>query len=52
MFLNSSPTKSNIYERDWKNFDQENFILDYLAVDWADFIKSEKESIDFLFECF
>ena len=27
MFLNSSPTKSNIYERDWKNFDQENLFL-------------------------
>ena len=27
---------SNIYERDWNHFDQENFILDYLTVDWAD----------------
>ena len=47
-----SPPKSNIYERDWNNFDQENFILDYLAVDWADIIKSEKKNIDFSFECF
>ena len=39
-FLNLSPPKSNIYERDWKNF-----ILDYLAVDWADIIKSEKKNI-------
>ena len=52
IFLNSSPPKSNIYERDWNNFDQENFILDYLAVDWADVIKSEKKNIDFSFECF
>ena len=52
IFLNLSPPKSNIYERDWNNFDQENFILDYLAVDWADIIKSEKKNIDFSFECF
>ena len=36
IFLNLSPPKSNIHERDWNNFDQENFILDYLAVDWTD----------------
>ena len=41
-----------MYERDWNNFDQEFFILDYLAVDWADIIKSEKKNIDFSFECF
>ena len=52
IFLNLSPPKSNIYERDWNNFDQENFILDYLAVDLADIIKSEKKSIDFSFKCF
>ena len=42
IFLNLSPPKSNIYERDWNNFDQENFILDYLAVDWADIINPFK----------
>ena len=34
VFLNSSPLKSNIYERDWNNFGQENFILDYLICLW------------------
>ena len=48
IFLNSSPPKSNIYERDWNNFDQENFILDYLAVDWTDIIKSEKKNRFFI----
>ena len=43
---------SNIYERDWKNFTQKIFILDYLDVNWADVIKSEKKNIDFSFECF
>ena len=52
IFLNSSPPKSNIYKRDWNNFDQKNFILDYLAVDWADVIKSENKNIDFSSECF
>ena len=47
-FKNLSSPKSNIYERDWNNFDQENLILDYFAVDWAGIIKSEK--IDFSFE--
>ena len=28
MFGNISGNKSNIYERDWSKFDQENFILD------------------------
>ena len=27
IFLNLSPPKPNIYERDWNNFDQENFII-------------------------
>ena len=33
MFGNISGKKSNIYERDWSKFDQENFILDYFSVD-------------------
>ena len=49
---NLSPPKSNIYERDWNNFTQKTFILDYLDVSWADVIKSEKKNIDFSFECF
>ena len=48
IFLNSLPPKSNIYERDWKNFDEENFILDYLVVDWADISKSEKKNKFFI----
>ena len=47
IFLNSSPPKSNIYEREWNNFDQKNLILDYCAVDWADIIKSEKKNLHF-----
>ena len=39
MFGNILCNKSNIYERDWSNFDQEIFILDYFSVDWEDFLK-------------
>ena len=45
-FLSSPPLKSNIYETDWKKFDQEMFILDCFAVDWADIMQSEKKSVD------
>ena len=32
IFFNSPlGRKSNIYQRDWPSFDQENFIFDYLA---------------------
>ena len=44
ILLNSSPPKSNIYERGWNNFDQGNFILDSLAADWVDITKSEKKN--------
>ena len=44
IFLNSSPPKFNIYERGWNSFDQGNFILDSLAVDWVDITKSEKKN--------
>ena len=36
----SNPPSSqfNIFEKDWSKFDQENFILDYLCVDWENLI--------------
>ena len=39
--------KSNIYERDWSNFDQENFILDYFSIDWNETLKIEEQNIDY-----
>ena len=38
--------KSNIYERDWFKFDQENFILDYFSVEWEDLLKIDKLNAD------
>ena len=41
MFGNTSGNKSNIYERDWCKFDQENFIQDHFSVDGEDLLKSD-----------
>ena len=38
IFWNSPSNKSNYFERDWSNFNQENFILDYFSVNWKDII--------------
>ena len=38
-FGNILGNKSNIYERDWPKFDQENFILDNFSVGWEDLLK-------------
>ena len=46
MFGNIPGNKSNIYERDWSKFDQENFILDYFSVDWEDFLKINELNAD------
>ena len=46
MFGNISGNKSNIYERDWSEFDQENFILDYFSVDWEDLLKTDELNAD------
>ena len=46
MFGNISGNKSNIYERDWSQFDQENFILDYFSVDWEDLLKTDELNVD------
>ena len=46
MFGNILGNKSNIYERDWSKFDQENFILDYFFVDWEDLLKTDDLNAD------
>ena len=43
---NISGNKSNIYERDWSKFDQENFVLDYFSVDWEDLLKIDELNVD------
>ena len=46
MFGNIPGNKSNIYERDWSKFDQENFILGYFSVDWEDLLKTDELNAD------
>ena len=51
--LSNPPSKkSNIYERDWSNFDQENFILDYFSIGWKETLKIEEQNIDYSTEIF
>ena len=52
IFSNSPSNKFNIYERDWANFDQENFILDYFSINWNETLKTEKQNIDYSTEIF
>ena len=46
MFGNILGNKSNIHERDWSKFDQENFILDYFSADWEDLLKIDEQNAD------
>ena len=46
MFGPTTSIKSNIYERDWNKFDQENLILDYSSIDWEDFLKIDDLNVD------
>ena len=46
MFGNIPGNKSNIYERNWSKFDQENFILDYFSVDCEDLLKINELNAD------
>ena len=42
IFSNPPSNKSNTYEREWSNFVQENFILDYFSVNWNSIINDDK----------
>ena len=47
VFANPPSNRSNIYERDWSNFDQVHFVLDYFSIDWDDTLKISDENIDY-----
>ena len=44
---NHLPKKHNIYTRDLKNFDRENFIADLLATDWNSTIVEDNVNLSF-----
>ena len=43
IFSSLPSNKSNTSERDWSNFVQENFILDYFSDDWNSIINNDKD---------
>ena len=45
-------TESNVNERDWSNFVQENFILDSFSVDWNSLINNHNKDVDHSFNNF
>ena len=52
VFANPLLNRSNIYEKDWSNFDQVNFVLDYFSIDLDDTLKISDENIDYSTEAF
>ena len=46
MIGNIASNKSNIFERDWNKFHQENFILDYFSINWRDLLKIDELNVD------
>ena len=45
-FANRPSNKSNVFERDWSKFDQENFILDYFDIDWSNLLNLNEKNVD------
>ena len=52
IFSKTPSNKSNIFERDWSNFDQENFILDHFSTSWKETLKIKEQNIDYSTENF
>ena len=46
------PKKQNIYRRNFKNFNQENFFLDLLAIDWDKTLEIHKHDANHSFNSF
>ena len=46
IFRNFPSNNSNYFERDWSNFNQENFILDYFSVNWKSTINLQKNDVN------
>ena len=52
IFSNTPFPKSNIFERDWSNFDQQNFVLDFFSIDWKLNLNLENKDINESFTSF
>ena len=45
-FADPPSNKSNVFERDRSNFDQENFVLDYFDIDWPNILKLDEKNVN------
>ena len=52
IFSNVSNRKNNIFEHDWSKFNHEEFILDYLSVNWPHTLELQNNNIDASFQNF
>ena len=45
-FANPPSNKFNVFERNWPKFGQENLIMDYFDIDWANLLNLYEKNID------
>ena len=49
---NHAPKKQNLYTRKTKNFDRENFLYDYLDIDWDSIVEANKNNVNTSLQAF
>ena len=42
-FADLLSSKPNVFEKDWSDFDQEHFVLDYFDIDWPNILKLDEK---------
>ena len=52
IFLDNPATKSNIFERIWKNFIQAEFVMDYSDKDWSNILNLKQGNVNIPMENF
>ena len=52
MFSDNPATKSNIFERTWKNFNQAEFVMDYFDKDWSNILNFKHGDVNVSMENF
>ena len=46
VFSNPSCQKSEIYEKNWSKFVQQNFVIDYFDKDWSDLLQLDQQDMN------
>ena len=49
-FSHSNSYKAPVYSRNWKNFNSEDFILDYFGTDWQNILKIHQNDVNISFD--